>query len=112
MIFTDADNAVSTLVDDAVRVPHVYWRCEWPRVAARVLPVETLVSIVGEVDCSVLDEVATAPVFMDSCSGAVAWRGNVGQRAVRFSLDDYVPALVRRAEFIPVEIVSVDSELV
>src|SRR5438552_7499097 len=83
-----------------------------PRVSRRVLAVETLVGIVGEVDCSVLDEVASAPVLVNSCSCAEAWRGNIRQRAVWFSLDDYVPALVGWSKLVPVNVIAVNSKLV
>src|SRR5438093_3750444 len=102
MVFAYRDYAVSLLVEYAIRVSHVDWRCQRPRVTRRVLAVETLVGIVGKVDCSVLDEVASTPVLMNSRSGAEAWRGNIRQRAIWFSLDNYVPALVGWSKLVPV----------
>ena len=76
------------------------------------MTVETLVLIVGEVDCSVLDEVASTTVLVNSCSRAEAWRSNIGQRAVRFSLNDNVPALVTGTKLIPVNIIAINPKLV
>ena len=69
-------------------------------------------SDLGEVDCSILDEVASAPVLVNSCSGAEAWRSNIGQRAVRFSLDDNVSAFVTGTELVPVDIIAINPKLV
>ena len=59
-----------------------------------------------------MDKVASASVLVNSCPGTEAWGSNIRQRAIWFSLDDDVPALVGRAKLVPVNIIAINSELV
>ena len=57
MVLTNDDDLIPLMIDYSICVPHVNRRRQGLWARSGVLPVETLVRIVGEVDSSLVDEI-------------------------------------------------------
>src|SRR5207247_8494636 len=96
MVLAHSDDAPAWCVDDQVRVAHITFRADWLGHLTRILPVQALVVEVGEPDGAAADCIVAAAIFMDARAGIEAARCDVGDRAIRGSAHDDLPAVLFR----------------
>src|SRR5438067_1396208 len=104
MVLAYGDDAFVHRVDGQVCMAHIPFGGDRPRRLARILPVHALVVEVGEPDGGAADGIVAAAIFMDASAGVEAARRDVGDRAVRGSANDHLPAVFVRPSLDPVQV--------
>src|SRR5256885_8577316 len=104
MVLANGDDAFVHRVDGQVCMAHIPFGGDRPRRLARILPVHALVVEVGEPDGGAADGIVAAAIFMDASAGVEAARRDVGDRAVRGSANDHLPAVFVRPSLDPVQV--------
>src|SRR5256886_2648422 len=104
MVLAHSDDAPAWCVDGRVRVAHIPLGADGPGHLPRILPVQALVVEVGEPDGAAADCIFATAIFMDARAGVEAVRCDVGDRAIRGSAHDDLPAVLVRPALDPVNV--------
>jgi hypothetical protein len=111
MVFTYADYASSTPVNDTISVAQVRLGGNGLWHAAGVLAVKALVNKVREANRAILNCESSSTVFVHSSSDIKHWWSNIHDRPFKRPPDYDCPAILRGARLDPINILAVESNL-
>src|SRR5262249_6951010 len=111
MILAHADHPVSPEVNHAVGVTHFGFRRDRLRLSGAVETIQSLVSEVREIDCSVSYCKTSAAVFVDARASVERRRREINRLTIRREFDNYVAAFLLWPGLHPVDVGAINSDL-
>src|SRR6185369_12175218 len=110
--FTNAEHQIAAPIDHTVGVTQLLTRSYRLRNLPLRLPVELLILKVGKIDHAIINDVSSTTVLVHRCPGIESRRRDVVDIPVGRSAHDDAAAAFGRTALYPIDVVTVECDLV